>query len=96
MCADFVKQENGQSYRPSGRGGTNEIAIGLGFEKLVTLADMIGSLAYATKVTLRVEGVALKKTYQTHTHQLSCSKENGGGHYKIDPTEGGVVESNEI
>ena len=35
-------------------------------------------------------------TYGSHVHNLPCSVDNGGGHYKLDPSEPTTIESNEM
>lgn len=59
-------------------------------------AKMVRRAIGITKVTVHIKGLAPNATYKTHVHNLPCDIENGGGHYKIDPSAVGAVESNEI
>lgn len=34
-------------------------------------------------------------SYPSHLHNLPCAVDNGGGHYKLDPSVSGAIESNE-
>ncbi|MEM7199798.1 MAG: hypothetical protein AAF628_06000 [Planctomycetota bacterium] len=49
-----------------------------------------------TYVTVRVDGLTPMTAYGAHVHALPCGINEGGGHYKIDPTVAGTVASNEI
>jgi hypothetical protein len=51
-----------------------------------------------THVCVQVRGLNFSGgvSYPAHVHDLPCDVNSGGGHYKIDPTESGTVEENEI
>jgi len=52
-----------------------------------------------SKVTVRWAGLPDTGSlvdYGSHVHNLPCSVENGGGHYKLDPMEDTTIESNEM
>jgi hypothetical protein len=52
-----------------------------------------------SKVIVRWAGLprtGQRVTYGSHVHNLPCSVDNGGGHYKLDPSEPTVIESNEM
>jgi hypothetical protein len=49
----------------------------------------------STTVNISVRGLTPDTTFASHVHFLP-SHLGGGGHYKIDPSIGGTVESNEI
>jgi hypothetical protein len=49
-----------------------------------------------TFVTVRVKGLGPDTAYPAHVHDLPCNVQNGGGHYKIDPTVAGTDPKNEI
>ena len=43
-----------------------------------------------------VSGLDPGEDYRSHVHNLPCDVELGGAHYKIDPSEAGTIESNEL
>lgn len=49
-----------------------------------------------TKVTVHANGLAESSTYAVHIHDWPCAADDGGGHYKIDPTVGTNEEANEF
>ena len=52
-----------------------------------------------SRVVVRWSGLPFEwrtVSYSSHVHNLPCSVDNGGGHYKLDPSESGVIESNEM
>lgn len=53
-------------------------------------------MADATRAELHVEGLAPMTAYTAHVHVLPCEVNQGGDHYKIDPSVAGTVEENEI
>lgn len=50
----------------------------------------------STIVSLQAVGLEPNTAYGAHVHALPCVYDNGGGHYKIDPTITATEESNEI
>jgi Cu/Zn superoxide dismutase len=59
-------------------------------------ATMSRTLAGITQVTLNASGLAASTDYAAHVHSLPCSVQDGGGHYKFDPSVADPVETNEI
>ncbi|MCH2170709.1 hypothetical protein MK489_07980 [Myxococcota bacterium] len=52
-----------------------------------------------TKIRIKWEGLPSNykgEEYPSHVHNLPCSVQNGGGHYKIDPEISGAIENNEM
>jgi hypothetical protein len=59
-------------------------------------ATMSRTLAGITQVTLNASGLAPDTDYSAHVHNLPCSVQDGGGHYKFDSSIADPVETNEI
>lgn len=49
-----------------------------------------------TVVSLQAVGLAPNTTYGAHLHAFPCEYDNGGGHYKVDPTITETDEDNEV
>jgi hypothetical protein len=49
-----------------------------------------------TDVSLQISGLTANTDYVAHVHAQACADEDGGGHYKIDPTIDETEESNEL
>jgi len=49
-----------------------------------------------TIVMAAVTGLDPAEEYRSHVHALPCDVTEAGPHYKIDPTESGTVEANEL
>jgi len=49
-----------------------------------------------TVVNTQLLGLDAETTYMSHVHEYPCDVDSGGAHYKVDPTEEGTVEANEI
>lgn len=49
-----------------------------------------------TQVSVQVSGLTPDTQYMGHVHDLPCDTNNGGGHYKINPSIDTAQESNEI
>jgi len=59
-------------------------------------ATMSRTLAGITQVTLNAGGLGADTEYAAHIHNLPCSVQDGGGHYKFDGSVADPVETNEI
>lgn len=59
-------------------------------------ATMSRTLAGITQVTLNANGLAADTDYMAHVHNLPCSVQDGGSHYKFDTAVADPVETNEI
>jgi hypothetical protein len=59
-------------------------------------ATMSRTLAGITQVNLSASGLAADTDYSAHVHNLPCSVQDGGGHYKFDSAVADPVETNEI
>ena len=49
-----------------------------------------------TGMLTNVNGLAVGESYVSHVHEQPCEVTLAGGHYKIDPSVDGAVESNEL
>lgn len=59
-------------------------------------ATMSRTLAGISQVTLSASGLAADTDYGVHVHNLPCSVQEGGSHYKFDNSVADPVETNEI
>ena len=59
-------------------------------------ATMSRTLAGVTQVTVNASGLAADTEYPMHVHNLPCSVQDGGGHYKFDNSVADPVDTNEI
>jgi hypothetical protein len=65
-------------------------------DDLQALASLRRTIAGATRVRVTAVGLGAELSYPAHVHALPCSVESGGPHYKIDTSETGTVEENEL
>lgn len=49
-----------------------------------------------TLVSIHANGLQESSSYPVHVHRWPCAADEGGGHYKVDPSVGIAQESNEI
>jgi hypothetical protein len=50
----------------------------------------------STTVSVAVTGLTSTETYSSHVHAMTCGVMDAAGHYKLDPTVGGTVDTNEL
>jgi hypothetical protein len=50
----------------------------------------------SSRVLLEVAGVTPNATYPAHVHNLPCTLQNGGAHYKRSSAETATLEANEL
>lgn len=89
-CGDLEHRQNGKVF--SGTFTTfnpTEINSFEGSAQMLLANDK-------TYVELTVSGLEANTFYPAHVHALPCEFNQGGGHYKIDPTISDTEESNEI
>ncbi len=90
-CADL-----GPNYPVDHTGTFAELAAGMG-SGITGSVTMERNLRAGTIVTVNLAGTLTPNAeYPIHVHAKSCDDEEGGPHYKIDPTEMMTVEANEI
>jgi len=71
-----------------------------GYEGMTEITGVVNVICDQSKTIAIVDVIGVDPIndplkYPTHLHADSCAN-NGGGHYKIDPSVEGAVESNEI
>jgi hypothetical protein len=94
-CADLERT----AYLAPTRTGSPvllENAEGYGVDDLSGTISLTRRLDGVTEATLDLEGLGKREVYPVHLHNAPCSAFEAGDHYLIDPTVGGVVESNEL
>ncbi len=93
-CADLVR-----SSWPGLATEGSAITMAAGTQAGLTItgsATMSRTLAGVTQVTLNAAGLAADTDYGVHVHNLPCSVQDGGSHYKFDNSVADPVETNEI
>jgi len=54
------------------------------------------AIAETSRITIDVYGLDPKTTYTAHLHALPCDTDDGGGHYKFDPSIEETLFDNEV
>ncbi|MEM9489691.1 MAG: hypothetical protein AAGC55_11130 [Myxococcota bacterium] len=73
-----------------------QAGIERGYDALGGTASMTRRLDGSTEAVLNVTGAMPNTAYNVHIHDYSCGLSSGGGHYKVDTTVEGAIESNEM
>lgn len=93
-CADLVRA-SWPGVQTAGDAQVMQAATDAGLA-ITGSATMSRTLAGITQVTLSAAGLAPDSEYSVHVHNLPCSVQDGGGHYKFDASIADPVETNEI
>jgi hypothetical protein len=91
-CADLVAQDEGIT---STEGAFAVIGVDL-LDANIAGSAKLDTTGTTTTVTLSFTGLDLGSTYVSHVHALPCEIDNGGGHYKMDPSVIDVDPLNEL
>ncbi|WP_281685532.1 hypothetical protein, partial [Thalassobaculum salexigens] len=67
-----------------------------GYQEVRGRAQVVLGHDGRTTVSLVIEGLAPGLDYPAHVHHLPCAVEDGGAHYRIDPSIAETRENNEI
>lgn len=98
-CATLAKVGSETSMESSGQ-ATSPFTGGYdAYANVEGKAEMVRKQSGTTRVVVRWKGLPRtggRVTYGSHVHNLPCAVDNGGGHYKLDPSVEGAVESNEM
>jgi hypothetical protein len=98
-CATLEKVGSEEDMDSSGQ-ATSPFTEGYDQYSAVTGKGLLERRKNGTaKVLVRWTGLprtGKRVTYGSHVHNLPCAVDNGGGHYKLDPSEPAVIESNEM
>lgn len=65
-------------------------------DDLQALGSLRRTISGTTRVRVTAVGLAAEETYPAHVHNLPCGEQDGGAHYKIDTSEAGTIEENEL
>jgi hypothetical protein len=66
-----------------------------GYVDVVGRAQLVSPVGGGNDLSIAVAGLLPNTAYTAHVHALPCAQQ-GGGHYKIDPTVVDTVEANEL
>ena len=99
-CATLAKTGSQEVLNQSGA-ATSAFSAGTAEFASVTASAVTFGTKTNGKTKVRIKWSGLPKAYKgqvypSHVHNLPCAEQNGGGHYKIDPSVEGAVESNEM
>lgn len=92
-CAELARTTSRSSLQTSGNAIPLAAAGGL---SLTGSAIMTRKLTGVTEVALVMTGLTPHTKYAAHVHDRSCAVENGGGHFKFDPTIMEALPENEL
>jgi hypothetical protein len=94
-CADLVVPVY-PPLRMTGVAVPFDAATQLGYPALAASAIVTREQDQGTRFELTVSGLSEHSAYPTHVHNLPCSLQSGGGHYKLDPSVATTEEANEV
>lgn len=93
-CAPLVRMEYPELHTTLGDVAPLSTAT-VDFDMVTISVTMERDLAGLTRASLQAEGMPAGE-YPVHVHHRTCATNDGGGHYKIDPSIEDTVEDNEI